>query len=121
MLRRILLVVLAAGLAAAGPAPLSACALMAGLPAECQPMPECLQMDMPDALMAGMGTSCCQVSAVPLPEQRANAAPPVLGAATERIERASVPAVYSPVFIPTDFSDSFSPPDTQPLLCVFLV
>ena len=121
MLRRISFLVLAAGLAAAGPAPVSACALMAGLPADCQPMPDCSKMDMPDAVVAGMATSCCQVSAAPLPERQAKVAPPAMGAAAERVERAAVPAMRPADFFSSDFSGGFSPPDTQTLFCVFLV
>ena len=127
MLRRPIIVAICLSLAGMAQLPLTACALLAGLPAECaQPVSvqHCNQMDRmspPDEVKVASDASCCQVVQAPLPEAQGKADAPETGAKAilaesfavlppQRIESASSAA-----------SRILSPPELQPLLCVFLI
>ena len=66
---RITALLLALAVGAMAPAPLSACALLAGLPADCQPKPHCEGMsgEQPAAKLEA-NLSCCKVTSAPIPQ-----------------------------------------------------
>lgn len=115
-----------------GPAPVSFCALMMGLPADCAPAApvdsHCDQMPMPAPAEAPDTTpdnspdlSCCDAMAAPAPEL--NVKTMALGALVS-LEYVSDNHALPPLdgFAPGgDIPSVGSPPDRQPLLCVFLI
>ena len=127
MLRSSVIFGLILGLAALAPVPLSVCALRAGLPANCPVCgshADCEKMRMPTTgakLEAPAGQSCCHVAVEPLPEAQSKApayATAILPART--VAPANV-LVLARQFISSAPSPNLSPPDLQPLLCVFLI
>ncbi len=127
MLRRLIFVAICLSLAGMAQLPLTACALLAGLPGECaQPVSEqhCNQMDRMSPLQevkVASDPSCCRVTQAPLPEAQGKADAPEAGAK----------AVLAESFVvlparPIESANSadctiLSPPNRQPLLCVFLI
>lgn len=103
--------------------PVSACAMLAGLPAECQPDPHCAEMASadPDVVIAAGATPqpCCQIAAAPTAESRQGKAPEKNAA---RTEMAVKPAL---VLFATREKAALLPisgsPPSQSLLCVFLI
>ena len=124
MFRRVLHCVIVFGLVAVAPLPVSACALLAGLPADCQPQPHCEQMDAAAPLTSiesAPGQSCCQLSGAPIPQAQTKVSTPDFA---ENLPSDVQPVLFShgsEVFFPATHSDDVSPPDRQPLLCVFLI
>jgi len=128
MLRRSALP-MAALLALMGPMPVSACALIMGMPADCAPpVPvesHCEGMPAeptapPEPVPAG-DPDCCDSLAAPLPDANVKIAPADALAAS-LVEIPATP-VTSPVWAAADFDSppAPSPPDLQTLLCVFLI
>lgn len=127
MLRRSVTLGLILGLTALVPVPLSVCALQAGLPANCPICGSHADCDTMRAATAGtkvespVDRSCCHVAVEPLPEAQSKAptsATAILPA------RTAAPLELAPLarhFFPRDLSPNLSPPDLQPLLCVFLI
>lgn len=119
-----------------GPQPLSACALMMGLPADCAPAApaesDCEQMPMPVPSAAEgevpaeeptepADPSCCASLAAAVPESNVQvaAADGLLPLAeTSDSEVPPNPVAVAPL---QAVRPSASPPDRQPLLCVFLI
>ena len=125
MLKRASALVICLMLALLAPLPLSACAALAGLPAECQPEPECAAMDSMEACatmaMQMDSTSCCQVSAAPLPQAQQKVATPDISADPLPVLHLAV-AVVQPDFDAAAVSwNEHSPPDVQSVLCTFLI
>ncbi len=127
MLRRFIIIAICLSLAGMAQLPVTACALLAGLPGECsQPASEqhCNQMDRmspPDEVKVASDPSCCRVIQAPLPEAQSKADAPEAGA--EAVPSASF-LVLPPQPIGTADSVGsriLSPPNLQPLLCVFLI
>lgn len=127
VLRRGFIFVVALSIAALAPLPLSTCALLASLPGDCTcptPPSRCDHMGMAEtqpALAGHSDRSCCRVTAEPLPEAQSKAPAPL---------DSGVPAIVVsrvPVIRPCEYSQlvevfpEHSPPDQQPLLCVFLI
>ena len=117
---------LALALGAMAPAPLSACAMLAGLPGDCQPKPHCEGMveEQPAArLEARCDMSCCQVTSAPLPQASGTvkkASTPEAGVTLDMPEPLLLPATP---FVRAEASPprEISPPERQALLCVFLI
>jgi hypothetical protein len=118
-------------LAAAGPEAMAACAAMAGLGADCRPPAqshcEAAPSESPapaapeqEPLPSG-GFPCCRILAAPRPQVVAQEAPL---AASFDVASALSSDLVAPVATrnraPEDVPD-VSPPDRQPLLCVFLI
>lgn len=109
------------------PVPLSACAMLAGLPGECTKAGQkthCHHTAMNSnggVLVAQYGGLCCHVNNAPLPEAKPLVSPDLV--------EWSFTSPSSPVvmvvpnhFVPApSLPTSLSPPETQPLLCVFLI
>jgi hypothetical protein len=123
MMRRASILGFCLTLAAMAPLPLSACAVLANLPAECQPEPDCAAMGMKEAAVevaAAASDSCCQISGAadqtakkePLP--RTATGPLEEAPANETRIEFEVAVVSVPEVLAT------SPPQ-QSLLCVFLI
>jgi hypothetical protein len=137
MLRRISIFGLAVGLAVLGPAPLSACAIWMQLPGECAPgtsapapQPKaanhCEEMNVPQAssdaqLSAPVDASCCVVKNVPLPASQSKQAAPVVSIDANRVAQMDMAPVPAPRATQIENNFEHSPPDLQPLLCVFLI
>ena len=124
MLQRSLTFALCLSLASLAPLPMLACALAAGLPADCQPQPHCLAMGMTvpvTSLEAGFDSSCCELSAAPLPQAHAKAYAPGVAAEGVRdprsVTRDAQPAHAS---APNPL-ERVSTADRQPFLCVLLI
>lgn len=127
MVRGNVIFALCLSLAALAPLPLSACAMLAALPAECalsNAQSHCEQMGMTATaarLEAQPNLSCCRVTPAPLPEVQNKASVPDAGTSPVRADV----LVYGPIFpadlAATDLSPRISPPDLQALLCVFLI
>lgn len=117
-----------------GPQPMSVCALLTGLPADCIPVVSAAEPpqaenhcnpvqkpDSPPAKNSSTDLSCCQVAAAPPPngtskiELPASVLPPLETAAQSQPDL-SLPR--SPV---SQVEPDRSPQDRQPLLCVFLI
>ena len=109
-----------------GPHPMSVCAVLAGLPADCIPQPEnhcnpTQKPDSPPAKNSSTDLSCCQVAAAPAPsasnkiELSAAALPPLETAAHWQPD---LSISRSPI---SEVEPDRSPPDRQSLLCVFLI
>ena len=79
-------------------------------------------MAQPDArLEAAPDLSCCQLTTAPLPEARGQIAVPQVPAdvlVTGPPLFASIPPAHP---VAPEFPPAGSPPDLQPLLCVFLI
>ena len=139
MRRRILIAILGLSLASLSPVPLSACAMLMSLPADCAPAPaepmpasHCEHAVSPEAQMEqnqaklqanASELPCCQVTAAPVPDT---------GAGMGKTEVAPTPAVLEDALQATSVRvfertatqaerDFSSPPDRQPLLCTFLI
>ena len=127
MFRGVLIVALTLCLAAFAPLPLSACALLASLPGDCScpgPRSICDHMDVAQTgaqVASHPDRNCCRVTSAPLPEAQAKAST----AATIGMPIAGVVAPLpspAPTRLPIfEVSLDISPPDLQPLLCVFLI
>lgn len=127
MLRRTALAMVAL-LALMGPMPVSACALVMGLPADCAPpvpvqghcdgMPA--EPGAPSEPAPADDSNCCDFLAAPLPDSNVKVAP----AEAMGVTLVEIPAapVASPALPAADVASSPapSPPDLQSLLCVFL-
>jgi len=106
-----------------GPAPMSLCAAMAGLPADCVPTPHCANLGddaQPIEQATAPGDECCTVSGAPLPEAQVKA--PASFVSLEAIATPKVPiqpaeANYTSE-TPRARSAAF---DLQAVLCVFLI
>jgi hypothetical protein len=107
--------------------PLTACALVAGLPADCvRPASEqhCNQMDRmspPQNIKAASGRSCCQVAQAPVPEAQNKIAAPEAGANVILAESFAVPPAQPVESADPANTTVVSPPHLQSLLCVFLI
>jgi hypothetical protein len=122
MTRRASTFALIAALALFGPAPMSLCAAMASLPADCVPAPHCAEMasEQPAVRLSAGADNCCTVSSAPLPERQVqNPAPAV------SLETVAAPEVFAaiasseaPAAMPRARS---APSDLQSTLCVFLI
>ena len=137
MLRRVSIIGLAVGLALLGPAPLSACAIWMQLPGECAPattapVPQpkaashCEQMAVPQPsshaqLFAPADSSCCIVKNVPLPAAQSKQVAPVVSIDANRAPQTDLAPAPAPRAAEIVASYEHSPPDLQPLLCVFLI
>ncbi|GEM_PF-3019940 len=111
-------------LLAAGPLPVSACALVANLLADCQPQPECHTVPATaptSTLETPAGHDCCALRAAPQPlfkepstPQTAAAAPLVIPASESlAASHTQAPVALAQVrVLPSDF---------QAHLCVFLI
>lgn len=107
------------------PLPLSACAMLAGLPAECQPQPDCAAMDTMEACatmsMQMDMTSCCQVSDAPLPQAQQKVSTLDVCADALPVLHPGA-AIVQPDFHVTAVSlNEHSPPDLQSVLCTFRI
>ena len=137
MARRVSIFGMVVGLALMGPAPLSACAMWMQLPGGCggpvpaqaaaepQPASHCEHMALPapasdERMRATSDMSCCAAKNVPLAEQQKQTAPEV-SADSARVAQPDLAPIAAPR--PSEFSQNqeHSPPDLQPLLCVFLI
>jgi len=124
MLRRSLIFALCLSLAALAPLPLSVCAALAALPSECQ---ECQQMGVAEPAGAphtDFDPACCQLTAAPLPEAVAGAAKTLAAFASvdvDSVRLSTSVSVAQEIPVRSDLFPAFSPPDRQPLLCVFLI
>ena len=128
MVRRVISLGLCLGLVALGPAPLSACAMLANLPADCGPAPaqssDCEQMDMhhpAQEVRANLNASCCQITR-PAPDAATAAKK------TTAPELVTVPIDAEPVSLearanpaPAASPQLASPLERQSLFCVFLI
>jgi hypothetical protein len=130
MFRRVVIVGLALSLVAFAPLPLSACALLASLPGDCScpgPRSICNHMNMdmsqPDTHVASHpDRSCCRVTSAPLPEAQAKApTAAAVGMPVVAVAAALLPAPPMRLLPAFEASLDISPPDSQPLLCVFLI
>lgn len=130
MLRRVSITGLALGLVLLGPAPLSACAMWMQLPGECAPAApaptgHCDQLQQGaanDATVSGTpDASCCVVKNVPQPASQSKDATPQVTLAAGAPEQSEAVATPQPRPIETEFRFEHSPPDLQPVLCVFLI
>lgn len=117
---------LALAVATATPVPLSACALPAAAPEECQAVPHCEQMAMNQpaaAIEATMDISCCYWSTSPAQEpatvQKASAPEAEFIGVTFS---AAVALPLQPEHnLPADSPLKVFPIERQALLCVFLI
>jgi len=119
------------GLLLLGPAPLSACAMLADAVADCAPVPpasahggdECDRMAMPqpsgDEMEAGLA-SCCQAKA-PLPQAAKSTTTVVAPDFTAQDLPGEFVATVRPALDSPASSLPVSPPERQSLLCVFLI
>jgi hypothetical protein len=130
MFRRVVIVGLVLSLVAFAPLPLSACALLASLPGDCfcpEPRSICdhMNMDMaqPDTHVAAHpDRNCCRVTSAPLPEAQAKApTAAAVGMPVVAVAAALPPAPPMRLLPAFEASLDISPPDSQPLLCVFLI
>ena len=105
-----------------GPGPLSLCAAMADLPADCVPTPHCQEMGnpRPDATLAAQTDDCCIVSSAPLPERDVNVPLPVVSPNLVADPELTVEPGWAEAssVIPSARS---APVDVQSALCVFLI
>jgi hypothetical protein len=124
MEKQALALVAAVAIVAASPLPVSVCALLANLAADCQPMPDCHSMPAgsPDSTLAAGGRhDCCTLSdAPPLPAKQKEVSVPV-----KVLQPAAEPSEQTTVSTASDFTAP-SPPivcpsDFQASLCVFLI
>lgn len=111
-------------LLAAGPLPVSACALVANLLADCQPQPEChtVPTTVPTSTLdTPAGQDCCALRAAPQPLSKEPSTPltsavaPLALTTSENpsASRTQAPAAWAQVrVLPSDF---------QAHLCVFLI
>jgi hypothetical protein len=126
-MRRPLTLILALSLLGLGPVPASACALFSSKSAECATpaiQSRCDQMDMESdgaKLSPTPDTSCCSVSNAPIPvsQQKANgialsSSPAIIVESMSVIPRCEREAGI-------EFSEDYSPPPLQSLLCTFLI
>jgi len=143
MLRRLMIAVICASLAGLAPVPLSACAMLTQLPADCWPaapaaegkakVAHCEQMvesatatsNEKAARWAGTAErSCCSLTAAPVPDTSTGANSTVTASAPE-LSKQSESANLSPVSpepIPQASQGPIvSPSERQPLLCTFLI
>jgi hypothetical protein len=124
-------------LALLGPAPLSACAMWMQLPGGCagpapsetaaepQAASHCEHMSLPapapdESVGASSDLSCCVAKDVPLPAQPKQTAPEISADSTGVAHVDVAPAIASRA-VETFSNIEHSPPDLQPLLCVFLI
>jgi hypothetical protein len=138
MKRRVLLSTLCLSLASLAPAPLSACAMMMSLPAECAPAAgvsapaasHCEQAvsseaTNQDTLQAGASElPCCKLTAAPMPDAgvslgKVNVAP--ASASLENGPHVIPGQTLERTISQTELEQFTSPPDRQPLLCTFLI
>ena len=109
-----------------GPVPMSLCAALADLPADCTPAPHCEAMgqsmgnDPADATLTATTGDCCTVSSAPLPERQSNAPAPVASLELIATPEFAVEAAQAEAVAVTPRARS-APPDLQSALCVFLI
>lgn len=109
-------------LALFGPLPLSLCATMAGLPADCEPTPHCEMMaiEQPAVALTAPVEDCCQLSSAPLLEGQVKAPAPAAS-----LELVAVPALGAQVVEAetpvANLPARPAPLDLQAALCVFLI
>ncbi len=124
MARRSIALVAAIAVVAMGPLPVSACALLSNLAAECQPEPECHSAPRQAAdseLSAAEIQDCCVLSQAPaLPATDKGTAPVAAFALVPARESEVLPAADLKGFSYTSLS-IVCPPDFQTLFCVFLI
>ena len=122
MIRRISAFLLVAVLVLFGPAPMSLCAAMADLPADCIPTPHCETMgsEPADSMLAAQAEDCCVVGSAPVPERQVNAPAPAVS-----LQPAPAPQPVAPVVEAETAevapSARSAPTDLQSTLCVFLI
>jgi hypothetical protein len=134
MLRRLSITGLALGLVLLGPAPLSACAMWMQLPGECapalpapppEPASHCdhlKQAAAGEASVSGaLDASCCVVKNVAQPASQSKQLTPQFTLAATASQQPQIIAAAAPRAIEAEFRFEHSPPDLQPLLCVFLI
>jgi hypothetical protein len=128
MFRRAIIVGLALSLVAFAPLPLSACALLASLPGDCScpgPRSMCDHMDMAQTgtyVASHPDRNCCRVTVAPLPDAQAKASTAAaVGMPVVAVVAALPPAPPMRLLPAFEVSANISPPDPQPLLCVFLI
>lgn len=126
-MRRTLTLALALGLAGWGPVPVSACALLSSLFAECA-TPErescCDQMNADEGgnqLVAAAEMPCCFVSKAPLPDSQYKAPDVSLTTAPSASPHPMGDAPGVQQMPPVLLVQDLSPPRTQSLLCIFLI
>jgi len=124
----LLVCVLVIGLAAAGPNPLSVCALFSSIAGDCTSSVEtqspCDKMDMGEHTAQSIMTrsaSCCVVSQAPLPESKNE-----VSKTSVKLEKAATlvlanEEVNSASFRLRSQSQELSPPPLRSLLCTFLI
>ena len=104
--------------------PVSPCSMLAGLPAQCQPRPHCLETGKQEPLTsveAPGELSCCQLSETPVPQAQDKAPAPQITANVVRDRQMSAAATRPARAHALNAFESASPSDRQPLLCVFLI
>lgn len=114
--------VLATALALLGPVPVSLCAVLGNLPADCIPTPHCETMgsQASDAKLSAPTDDCCAVSSAPLPERQVNSPAPVASLELVAAPEFVVEALQTEVVAIMPRARS-APPDLQSALCVFLI
>ena len=133
--KRVLISVLCLSVASLAPTPLSACAMLMALPANCapeakaaNPASHCEQMATPpgsdtDLYANPSALPCCQVSSSPTPDAGSGAAKttvssPVASLRDATLHSATIVFERATAASPVQFP---SPPDQQSLLCTFLI
>lgn len=109
-------------LALVGPGPLSLCAAMADLPADCVPTPHCEEMGnpRPDTTIVAQTVDCCIVSSAPLPERDVSVPLPVVSLNLEADPKLTIEPGWAEAGIVIPSARS-APLDVQSALCVFLI
>ncbi len=124
MLRRNVALALCLSLVALASLPVSPCSMLAGLPAQCRPRPHCLETGKQEPLTsieAPVELSCCQLSETPVPQAQDKPAAPQITANVARDPQVSAADTRPARAHDLNAFESASPPDRQPVLCVFLI
>ncbi len=124
MFERGLTFALCLSLAALVPVPISACAALRDLPAQCQPQPDCQQMGMAQpttSVEASSNSSCCRLREAPVPQLPSKVSVPDAAAHVASVQHSLADDLKPQEQSAPTALETPSPPDRRSLLCVFLI
>lgn len=109
-------------LALLGPVPMSLCATLADLPADCAPSPHCDGAGAKEqqASVSELGVRCCQITPAPLPERQSNVSVPDAGQAVTATQEV-VPVTPKPALVEVQVQARSAPLNLQASLCTFRI